>query len=384
MTAGMDKFVERNPSHLTFPERSLAQTDRGTSRICFIHVGTHKTGTTYLQDFLQSSAETLAGDGLYIPRSGRIKGLGGGHHNIAWQLNRDVRFESSNGGLAELIDELESVQPPRVCLSSEDFEFLHKDPRALCYLRSELHRVNYTVRIIVFLRPQADYAESMYGELVKHGVNLDFLEFLQRFTSDGEFDGGRGCYLTSNYNLLLDSFSTVFGAENIIVRPYRNSSTPDRLLVDFLSQIIPNFYYDSGKYRAPSSRLHVSPPFREVFHAFLRNNFGEPWKTIEIDRASWAECIQQEPNYDFMSGPFDPIDLTDVATKFWKVAVANLNLLRKYGVFVPFVSTRALRKDLRAICRLDRNSTRRKLLVKAFRQRSSRLKPIMLPSARGE
>ena len=361
----------------------FAQTDCSTSRICFIHVGTHKTGTTYLQDFLQSSAETLAGDGLYIPHSGRIGGLSG-HHNIAWQLNRDVRFESSKGGLAELIDELESVQHPRVCLSSEDFEFLHKDPSALCYLRSELRRVNYMVRIIIFLRPQADYAESMYGELVKHGVNLDFLEFLERFTSNGEFDGGRGCYLTSDYNLLLDSFSSVFGTENIIVRPYRNSSAPDRLLVDFLSQIIPSFHYDSGQYPVPSSRRHVSPPFREVFHAFIQNNFGEQWKTIEIDRASRDEWIQHESNYEFMSGPFDPIDLTDVATKFWRVAVANANLLRKYGIFVPFVSTRALRKDLQAICGLDRNSTRRKLLVKMFRQRSYRLKPIMLPTGHGK
>jgi hypothetical protein len=379
MTADIGKFVEGNPSHMTFPGRSLWQTNPSTSRICFIHVGTHKTGTTYLQDFLQSTADILAGDGLYIPRSGRIGGLSG-HHNIAWQLNRDVRFESLNGGLAELIEELVSVQAPRVCLSSEDFEFLYKDQSALRYLRSELRRINYTVKIIVFIRPQADYAESMYGELVKHGVNLDFIEFLQRFTSGGEFDCGRGCFLTSDYNLLLDSFSSVFGIENIIVRPYRNSSAPGRILFDFLSQIIPDFHSDSGKYPVPSSRRHVSPSFRESFHAFIRNNFGEPWKTIQIDRASWVEWIEQNSNYELLSGPFDPIDLTDVATKFWKLAIANLNLLRKYGVFVPFVSARALRKDLRAMCGLDRNSTRRKLLIKVFRQRSHRLKPIMLPS----
>jgi hypothetical protein len=359
----------------------FAQTDCSTSRICFIHAGTHKTGTTYLQDFLQSNADTLADDGLYIPRSGRVFPFSG-HHNIAWQLNCDARYEYVNGGLAELIDELASAQPPRVCLSSEDFEFLYKDPRALRYLRTKLRTLNYTVRIIFFLRPQADYAEAMYGEIVKHGANLDFLEFLERFTS-GEFEYSRRCCVASDYNLILDSFASVFGIENIIVRPYRNYSAPDRILIEFLSHLIPGLHYDSCKYRATAFRRHVSPPFQEIFNNFIRANFGEPWKTMQIDRASWAESIQQESNYDFLSGPFDPIDFTDVATKFWKLAIANLNLLRRYRIFVPFVSARALRKDLGASCGLDRNSTRRKLLIKVFRQRSYRLKPLMLPSGDG-
>jgi hypothetical protein len=382
MTAGNSKFVKRNPSHWTSPGRSHEQIKSSTSRICFIHAGTHKTGTTYIQDFLQLNAETLARDGLYIPRSGRAIPFSG-HHNIAWQLNCDARYEYANGGLAELIKELASVRAPRVCLSSEDFEFLHKDPRALRYLRFKLGTLNYKVRIIFFLRPQADYAEAMYGELVKHGANLDFFEFLRRFAA-GQFEYNRRSCLASDYNLILDSFASVFGIENIIVRRYRNYYAPDHILIDFLSHIIPGFHYVSSKYRGTDVRRHVSPPFREIFNNFIRTNFGERWKTIQIDRASWVECIQGESNYGFLSGPFDPIDLTDLATKFWKLAIANLNLLRRYGVFVPFVSARALRKDLGTSCGLDRDSTRRRLLIKVFRQRFYRLQPMMLASGDGK
>src|ERR1700687_108421 len=126
------------------------------SRVCFLHAGTHKTGTKYRQSFLRRNEYALASDGLYIPVSGKTSL--GAHHNIAWELAGDRRYNPALGTLKELIAELSSIQTPRACVSSEEFEFLYKNVPALRLLRSELSEIDYSVKVLFFLRPQADYA----------------------------------------------------------------------------------------------------------------------------------------------------------------------------------------------------------------------------------
>jgi hypothetical protein len=150
-------------------------------RICFLHAGTHRSGTTYLQSFLQSNEYALASKGLYVPSAGRVSPCG--HHNIAWEFTGDVRFDPNQGTFTDLLAELSSVGPLRACVSSEDLEYLYLNPSALRTLRSRLNESGYAVKVLFYLRPQAEYAESVYAETVRHGFSLDFWEFLTRFAS---------------------------------------------------------------------------------------------------------------------------------------------------------------------------------------------------------
>ena len=201
---------------------------------CYLHLGTHKTGTTSLQVFLTSNQARLARAGLYVPRAGRPWPPLSGHHNVAWELNGDPRFDPRHGSLADLVVEVASARPPLACISSEDFEYLHDKPHQLRRLIDALGSIGYDVKAIVYVRPQAGYAESLYATLVQHGLAVGFPEFLRTLLRDGTFRM-RGWIFRFEYSVLLEVLAGVFGPEHLIVRAYRSGRPADALLRDFLA-----------------------------------------------------------------------------------------------------------------------------------------------------
>jgi hypothetical protein len=345
-------------------------------RICFLHAGTHRSGTTYLQSFLQSNEYALAHEGLYVPTAGRVSPSG--HHNIAWEFTGDTRYDPNQGTLSDLLAELSSVGALRACVSSEDFEYLYRNPSALRTLRSRLNEGGYAVKVLFYLRPQAEYAESVYTEAVRHGFSLDFLEFLELFAA-GRYEQSP----ISNYSVLLDPFAGVFGADNLIVRRFRNSNEPNQILTDFLSQMLPDFDFWRGNYRVSSFRENVSIPFSQIVQLFLRNNLAESSSSVLIDPVELAKSVDAHAKgYQYLSGPFDAVDLKDVVTRFWRLGLSNLRLLWTYQVFVPVVSGRALGKDLWTLLGFNSDSRRRKLLIRAFLRTSDRFKALMAQNSR--
>ena len=181
-------------------------------------------------------------------------------------------------------------------VSSEDFEYLYRNPEALWTLRSRLNEIGYAVKVIFYLRPQAEYVESVYAELVRHGFCLDFVEFLGLFATS-EFQQGP----IADYSVLLNPFADVFGTDNLIVRRFWNSGGADRILIDFLTQMLPSFQFGPGKYRVSSFRENVSIPFSQVFQLFVRNNLAETSTTVSIDPVELAKSVQPHGgNYQYL------------------------------------------------------------------------------------
>jgi hypothetical protein len=338
------------------------------SRICFLHAGTHKSGSTYLQNFLQCNEYALASEGLYVPVTGRVRPSG--HHNIAWEFTGDARYKPNQGNLSALVAELSAVQVPRACVSSEDFEYLFQNPAALKILRSGFNEIDCAVKVLFFLRPQADYAESLYAESVRHGLDLDFPEFLELIAS-GNLEQGP----ILDYSVLLKPFADVFGVDNVIVRPFRNSTRPDQILTDFLSQMLTKFDLGSGQYRVNCFKENASIPFSQVFQHFVANNVKRPSLRVQIDTVALARSVQPHAKGDqYLSGPFDPVNFQDVVTKFWKLAVSNLKVLCRYHVLIPFVSGNAFRRDIGALFGFNVNGRMRRSLINMFRRTSRELK----------
>ena len=119
------------------------------SKIAVMHIGTHKTGTTSLQSMIARNDTYFADQGLFYPTVGRA---GDGHHNLAWELNGDERYDPSFGSFDDLIDELRQAKPRAVLISSEDFEYLHLRPESLRNFRRRLSRLGYKTHVIVVLR----------------------------------------------------------------------------------------------------------------------------------------------------------------------------------------------------------------------------------------
>ena len=64
---------------------------------------------TYLQNFLEGNEFALARDGLYVPVAGRVSPSG--HHNIAYELKGDARYDPTQRTVSDLLAELSSVCP---------------------------------------------------------------------------------------------------------------------------------------------------------------------------------------------------------------------------------------------------------------------------------
>ena len=140
----------------------------GPRRRLWIHAGLHKTGTTSLQSFLIQNRAALAERGILYPQAGTNRYLDG-NHNLAWELTGDHRFELDTGGVAEAIDQM-AAHPGDAILSSEDFETLLHQPARFAPLLRAAELRGHEVRVLVYLRHQADYLASLLVEAAKHGA----------------------------------------------------------------------------------------------------------------------------------------------------------------------------------------------------------------------
>jgi hypothetical protein len=135
-------------------------------RICTVHIGLHKTGSTSIQKMLAAEESRLRECGIVYPKTGR-NGPEGAHHLLAWELNRKPGFDGSTHFNA-LADELESAKwPDRVILSSENFSAHIDRPRLMARLRRKIERLGYRLRIIAYVRPQEAALQSLYTQKLK-------------------------------------------------------------------------------------------------------------------------------------------------------------------------------------------------------------------------
>lgn len=151
-----------------------------------IHCGLHKTGTTMLQTFLTAVTPAVRAFNILVPETGRIARFGGGHHNIAWELNRDRRFERRLGTVAALAAEIAAFDGDAI-ISSEDFETCLSDPRRFAPLLRHPALANREIVLVVYLRDQFSYAEGMFTENIGHGTGDEAAQVALEIAELGEW-----------------------------------------------------------------------------------------------------------------------------------------------------------------------------------------------------
>lgn len=190
---------------------------RRTPRTFVLHVGTHKTATTSLQSTFRSARAELASRGTLYPETGQFEA---GHHNIAWGLAGDDRFDPDAGFLDELAEEIRDHRLPRVLVSSEDLEYLNDREDRLKLLYRWIRRLGYEPLVIITLRDEASYLESLYVELVAHGFFQSFDEFVEGALSDRRVVYRSVWDFRLDYEALVAGFTGVFGRRRVAVIRY--------------------------------------------------------------------------------------------------------------------------------------------------------------------
>jgi hypothetical protein len=244
---------------------------------CFIHAGTHKTGTTSIQQFLAANPVALASAGILIPRYGRPHPHFAGHHNVARELFGDPRFLPEKGGLAEIMREIVLSGAESVCLSSEDFEFLGSRPAELERFVDAVAATGYRPVFIFYLRPQTSYCSSLAIEFSRGDTPTTVEMIAAGALANGAY--GESPYtIRLDYEELLAPFAAVAGPANVIARPYLAATGDTAALLHDVARVIapPGREIPLELLRIPG-RLNVShgaPPFPAGLIAAFDARFG--------------------------------------------------------------------------------------------------------------
>ena len=182
-----------------------------------LHIGTHKTATTTVQQSFWSYAPVLADHGIVYPRFNDIPG----HHGLTapWSPvdKVDPAFLLPQGAKAGFADILRDYADgdATVFLSSE--EFSRSGPNGgVDYqeLRALLDGFDQA-QVICMLRPQWQFMQSVFVELCRGMVPPEPKRFIKTGMEKGVFAG-----LWADYNLLLDRLECAFGPENVTFLDY--------------------------------------------------------------------------------------------------------------------------------------------------------------------
>jgi hypothetical protein len=139
---------------------------RLSPRTVYIHIGTHKTGTTAIQTTLLRNHANLLNLNYLYPTTVLYAA---GHHHIPWFLSGHPAYDrfwknSDCSVIDVLFDDINKHDQPNLILSSENFYLCNS--RQLEPL-AELFK-NCRVVLILFLRRQDRFLESWYSHVVTY------------------------------------------------------------------------------------------------------------------------------------------------------------------------------------------------------------------------
>ncbi|HEY0184307.1 MAG TPA: hypothetical protein VGC09_15965 [Rhodopila sp.] len=172
-----------------------------------VHVGPHKTGTTYLQLRFDAARERLRQGGVVYPAEWSSAENEPSHRKLVVGLR-----EGRTADLKSQFEAIERGNPEYVLISGEGIN--HLPQSAIAALRTLMG--SHPVTLIFYCRRWSELLPSLWQERVKHGYDETFPEFFADNMSDPFAS------VIMNFALRLNVYADVFGFENIRLVSYSN------------------------------------------------------------------------------------------------------------------------------------------------------------------
>lgn len=160
-----------------------------------LHIGVHKTGTTSLQRTLSARKRELLDYGICYPGYELIdQARHYCHHDLARALGAtsDAKFDESSA--RDFFRNLRKC-PGNICLLSSEIFYrlhIHDEPMRVAFIekvRSAAALSELPVKLVMTLREQASFADSLYREHIKQTKYVERLpQFLDRFAPWFDFE----------------------------------------------------------------------------------------------------------------------------------------------------------------------------------------------------
>ncbi|KUO53790.1 MAG: hypothetical protein APF80_07730 [Alphaproteobacteria bacterium BRH_c36] len=131
----------------------------------YLHIGSHKTGTSALQCFIGKHRDWLGEHGLYVPKSGQVKN--GAHHQLARALSGLPAPAIFSTIADQFSQELRTCGGQDLLISSESFSMLLRSPDVLDTIVENFSVLGYSITIIYYLRNMPQYYNSAYAQKAK-------------------------------------------------------------------------------------------------------------------------------------------------------------------------------------------------------------------------
>ena len=241
-------------------------------RTIHLHIGLPKTATTTIQSFLKKNRKPLEKQGFLYPHA--IDDFEGQRRKLVESLGKEFKPSSENrepipSEWENIVKEIRNSDINNIITSHEGFsKEINDDVNAITNFKNMFH--NYNFHIIVYLKRQDLYAESLYKQHIKTCRDAKFPS-LYEFLDSKSF----------NFNDLLEKFSSVFGESNISAIPFEGFDEQKNVIEDFLARIGARSY--EKDYILPSK--HENPSMSSVaVRAVLLSSFlpisGRPRKRM--------------------------------------------------------------------------------------------------------
>ncbi len=236
----------------------------------FIHIGSPKTGTSAIQNFLHRNRAELRRGGTLYPADPYYKAaqhtLGAVSHPGRTKRLAESREVAFDRAVATIFEEIEEAKPDRIILSTEYLWGKLPDAR-LAELIDAFG--DFRVTVVVYLRRQDDLAQSLYLQSLKSGNAEAFEPWLRRAEA-----GDKAGF---HYDRVLAQWAAVVA--EIAVRAYDLPSVKADLCGDFLDAV---GHPDSPRLKRMAGQTNITPGPRA---ARLLRAINEIWGKEEIGKA---------------------------------------------------------------------------------------------------
>ncbi|OOX97798.1 hypothetical protein BOP98_05950 [Campylobacter coli] len=200
----------------------------------YVHIGTMKTGTSSIQNFLYLNRNLLQKQNYYYPISIKNYNRFNDHnpfaHGFNIMLNKTNDLKSFGETFNYLSDEIKTCNCNNVIISTENIQWLLNSQKKVAYFFSFLTSIFKNIKIIIYLRDIDELFISMCSQAVKDNTHLNY-HFLHPCQNEK-------AKILSDYRQTLQWWGEVFGRENLIVRLFdKNEFYQGDLLKDFIHSI---------------------------------------------------------------------------------------------------------------------------------------------------
>jgi hypothetical protein len=186
-----------------------------------LHIGPHKTGTSYLQDAFHATRDELRGVGIHYPDTGRER--------AHYALLDPLRHNLPSAHIERQFAEMRAMDCDTIVLSAEGMATLNRD--SIAYLRSLTGHC--PVRVIYYCRKWGSLLPSHWRECAKYGDMTTLPKYL--FTN---LANPRASTLV-NFDRPLSAYAECFGADAIRIVSYDSIlSAGDDLFEHFCSTFL--------------------------------------------------------------------------------------------------------------------------------------------------